>query len=450
MDTLDSTTISDHADAQALPSTEDIFHPSFPAELQIQVFSFACTDSDTVATDILNFTRFWTRLRLDWKQYCKGARVSYGETPPISEWIERAGLHALAIDIRGVDSERNMEHRSEDKAVKYLRNPLLFPMHRLRELSISLNVIQRLPDSIMYSQKTLFPLLEVLRLDEPIRDSVIWDWIYSRRTRVRAVTTFYNCPLLHTLALDAAPAEMADGLQHRVSLPWKSLKRVELCLRLSESRTSPYPDSDQPPLYTFSTIQTLILETDRAFPADFLRDVAMPNLTSFTLTDVVNWNYKRSETEHNALTKFIARAPLITRFALRQSGFENEAGLYALQRLPLLEEIALEWRVAECPSWRITDELRHSEGCPYLRRIDFLGIQPMNKKLNRDPSLFLAGLPALVQARLALVMWQRMVRLQHVEVCVRNCSVEDVKEMEWCKELMALADDRLCIDVVRS
>ncbi|KAI4523859.1 hypothetical protein K525DRAFT_282217 [Schizophyllum commune Loenen D] len=474
MNTSERTTISDHADVQALPSTEDVFHPSIPAELQIQIFSFACTDSDTVATDILSFTRvcrswrhviystpqFWTRLRLDWKkQYCKGARVSYGETPPISEWIERAGLHALAIDIRGVDSERNMEHRSEDKAVKYLRNPLLFHMHRLRELSISLN-----PEDV-------FPLLEVLRLDEPIRASVIWDWIYSRRTRVRAVTTFYNCPLLHTLALDVAPAEMADGLQHRVSLPWKSLKRVELCverheiarttlelctsvihlkLRLSEPRTSPYPDSDQPPLYTFSTIQTLILEADRAFPADFLRDVAMPNLTSFTLTDVVNWNLKRSETEHNALTKFIARAPLITRFALRQSGFENEAGLYALHRLPLLEEIALEWRVAECPSWRITDELRHSEGCPYLRRIDFLGIQPMNMKLNRDPSLFLAGLPALVQARLALVMWQRMVRLQHVEVCVRNCSVEDVKEMEWCKELMALADDRLCIDVVRS
>ena len=65
---------------------------------------------------------------------------------------------------------------------------------------------------------------------------------------------------------------------------------THLKLRLSEPRTNPYPDSDQPPLYTFSTIQTLILEVDRAFPADFLRDVAMPNLTSFTLTDVVNWN----------------------------------------------------------------------------------------------------------------------------------------------------------------
>ena len=111
MDTSESTTISDHADVQALPSTEDVFYPSIPTELQIQVFSFACTDSDTVATDILSFARvcrswrhviystpqFWTRLRLDWKQYCKGARVSYGETPPISEWIERAGLHALAL-----------------------------------------------------------------------------------------------------------------------------------------------------------------------------------------------------------------------------------------------------------------------------------------------------------------------------------------------------------------
>ncbi|KAI5889185.1 uncharacterized protein SCHCODRAFT_02633777 [Schizophyllum commune H4-8] len=469
------------ADAQTLSSIEDVSHPSIPAELQIQIFAFACTDSDINVTDILRFTRvcrswrhviynapeFWTRLRLDWEQYCKGARadVVLGKASPVQEWIARAGSHALAIDIHNP----YLVYNSENPAVELLRDPLVFPMHRLRELSISLNMVQRLPESIVYGSQVLFPSLEVLQLDEPVRESVIWG-SFGRypRTRTRAVQMFRHSPLLRTVVLDVAPARMSTTLNQRLSLPWQSLQRLELCLdhsshagwtleactsvtnvklKLSQLRNNPTLDDDEPPTCTLPSVRTFTLDAHSAFPTDFLRMVAMPNLASFALIAHYS-NMKRIERWPNgtwALTRFIGRAPLIRSLVLRQSGFENEGGLYASQHLPLLEEITLKWRATECPSWRITDELCHSGSCPNLRRIILHGVQPMDAEHNQGLALFLAGIPALVQARLALAM----VRLQHVEVSIRNCSVEDVKKLNWCKELMALANDKLRIDIVQ-
>ncbi|KAL1695077.1 hypothetical protein GGG16DRAFT_45885 [Schizophyllum commune] len=485
MNTSESTTISDHANVQALPSTEDVFHPSTPAELQIQIFSFACTDSDTVVTDILSFARvcrswrhviyntpeFWTRLRLDWKQYCKGVRADdvLGKTSPVQEWIARAGSHPLAIDVYNP----YLVYRSDDPAIELLRDPLVFPKHRLRELSLSLNMVLQLPESIVYGSQVLFPSLEVLRLDEPVRESEpSMSSSRYRRTRTRAIQMFRHSPLLHTVALDVAHARMSSTLDKRVSLPWQSLQRLELCvihssyacgtleactsatdvkLELSQPRNNPTIDDDQPPTCTLPAVRTFTLDAQRAFPTDFLRGVAMPNLASFTLIA----QYRRTPTDKWpngtwALTRFIGRAPLIRSLTLHRSGFENEGGLYALQHLPLLEEINLEWRVRECPSWRIIDELRRSDCCPNLRRITFHGVQPMHRELNQDPASFVAGIPALVRARLALATRQTMVRLQHVEVGVCDCIVEDVKELEWRKELMALADGQLCVDIVQS
>ncbi|TRM70201.1 hypothetical protein BD626DRAFT_476612 [Schizophyllum amplum] len=390
-------------------------------------------------------TSLWEELFIPWEQFYSGAIP--GPARQVEEWFKRAAPRTLALEIYVPYGWLVDDYVAE---LEVLQDPQVFPTHRLRELTMPLDLLER--TELVRRRASVFPVLQSLHLYVLEDDSIRLD---------APLEAFRDCPCLRQVHLDLA-GDNGGHADENFPLPWASLRTLYLvvgsedagmnivhdCTNLETLTLEAYNQDATPTaaMVTLPRLQSLSLLIDYHLPTWVLRSLALPNLTSFSMVNDMRNLQDIAANVH--LAAFLARSPRITQLTLKGVSLQTDAFVLILQCIPALEVLTLDVHSVEHPD-DILDVLTATHDAPVPcrnlvqlnMRIDGLG--------HNKTQAFMERFIVMVHSRCnTRDVTCEVACLRHVQVWTQHEFVQG--GTGWCGRLMQLQDDDLEIDVYNS